>query len=307
MLELTLKGTLDERVDGSALVPERLESIPLAELMAMPLSMSSSRTVRLEELFWVQWPSGPSETMVIRGDCRCMDGLGNRMTGGTLVIDGHAGDRLGAEIRGGTILVAGDAGHDACEGMRGGTVAITGNCGDRLGGPLPGERSGIRGGDVIIAGNVGSRACHRMRRGTVWIAGDAGDYLAPQMIAGTILVQGKISSHWGVGMRRGSLLFASVPDCESGASLSPSRNLELSFLPLVWNHLRSLQIGLAEACAPLERPRWLSLAIPSTRWVERRIGDLATRGKGEILVLQRLSSMPSPYESTSSENTSPAP
>lgn len=302
MLELTVKGSLDEPIDGSLLVPERLSSIPLADLMSLRLPTANASYVRLEELFWVQWPVGPSDTMVIRGDCRSIDRLGHGMTGGTLVVDGDAGDRVGLGIQGGVILVAGNAGDEACAAMRGGTVAIAGSCGDRLGAPLPGERSGIRGGDVMVAGNVGARACQRMRRGTVWIAGDVGDYLAPHMIAGTVLVSGKTGSNWGVGMRRGSLVFSLAPEREPGASLSPGRSLELSFLPLLWNHLRFLQGAIIAACAPLEKPSWTPLAVPSTRWVERRTGDRAIGGKGEILLLQRLSSAAPSLEPISSEN-----
>lgn len=307
MLELTLKRPLDQHIDGSQLSPQKLLHIPLAELMSLPLRTSRSGSVRLEDLFWVQWPNVPSDMVMIRGDCSLVAGLGHQMSSGALVIDGNAGDRIAEGMRGGVILVAGNAGEDACAGMRGGIVAVNGNCGDRLATPLPGERSGMRGGDILIAGNVGDRACQRMRRGTVCIAGNAGKYLAPHMIAGTILVLGKTAAQWGMGMQRGSLLFASHPEGETGASLSPCRHLELSFLPLVWNHLRSVQQHLVSLCAPLQRMPWRSFAIPSTRWVERRIGDVSAGGQGEVLVLQRLSSIASSGDHISSESTSPAP
>jgi formylmethanofuran dehydrogenase subunit C len=306
MLELAWKREVDFMVDGSLLNPERLVSLPLADLLALPLPAGGSRTIRLEDLFWLQWHSGPSDMMVLRGDCSRVHSIGSRMTGGTLVIDGAAGDRVGLEMEGGTVIVSGNAGNEVGSGMRGGMVAIAGNCGDRLGMPRPGERSGIRGGDVYVAGNVGERACHRMRRGTVWIAGNAGEYLAPHMIAGTIFVHGKIAPQWGQRMRRGSLLFSSDPDAESGASLSPGRNLELSFLPLVWNHLRGRQSHLEQVCAPLSKTIWPRLAVPSTRWVERRIGDLAEGGRGEVLILKRLNSHAPTRESSPSESGSPA-
>lgn len=293
MLELTLKGPLDARIDGSNLTPGKLSSMPLAELMALPLRCANSNTLRLDELFWVQRPDGPADALVIRGDCRSIDGLGHRMTSGILLIDGHAGDRIAAEIAGGAVVVAGSAGDEACMGMRGGLVAIGGDCGDRMGAPLAGQRSGIRGGDIMIAGNAGARACQRMRRGTVWIAGDVADHLAHRMVAGTILVQGHVSSQWGTGMRRGSLLFTREPIRESGASLSPGRRLELSFLPLIWKHLHSLQLQIQGTEGISAKSLWPLLPLPSTRWVDRRIGDLAIGGKGEVLILQRQSSITS--------------
>jgi formylmethanofuran dehydrogenase subunit C len=307
MLELTLKRTLEHRVDGSPLVPERLAKVPLADLLSLPLSTANSSRVRLEELFWVQLPAGPSDMVVIRGDCSRLDELGRGMSSGTLMVDGSAGDRVGSGMRGGTVLVAGDAGDEVCSGMRGGVVAIAGRCGDRLAMPLPGERSGMRGGDIVIAGSVGVRACQRMRRGTVCIAGDVGEYLAPHMIAGTILVLGNTEAHWGLGIRRGSLLFANEPIGETAAALSPRRNLELSFLPLIWNHLRSVQHHLVSLGEPLQKAMWRAVPLPSTRWVDRRIGDTSTGGCGEVLVLQRLSSIALPSERSSMENGSAVP
>jgi formylmethanofuran dehydrogenase subunit C len=130
-----------------------------------------------------------------------------------------------------------------------------------------------------------------MRRGTVWIAGDVGDHLAHRMVAGTILVQGRVSSQWGTGMRRGSLLFAREPVRESGASLSPGRRLELSFLPLIWKHLHTLQLQIRGTEVISAKSLWPLLPLPSTRWVDRRVGDLAIGGKGEVLILQRQSSI----------------
>jgi formylmethanofuran dehydrogenase subunit C len=134
------------------------------------------------------------------------------------------------------------------------------------------------------------RACERMRRGTVCIAGRIDDHLAANMNAGTLLALGPVGSHWGVGMRRGSLLFSEEPDGPTRASWSSSRSLELSFLPLVWNHLRAIQQQIESISSMVNRSLWKKLPIPSTRWVERRIGDLAVDGCGEVLLLQRLSS-----------------
>ena len=60
-----------------------------------------------------------------------------------------------------------------------------GYAGDRLGGPLAGETSGMRGGVVVVRGDVGERAGDRMRRGTIIVEGRAGDHAGSRMIAGT--------------------------------------------------------------------------------------------------------------------------
>jgi formylmethanofuran dehydrogenase subunit C len=129
-----------------------------------------------------------------------------------------------------------------------------------------------------------------MRRGTVCIAGRVDDYLAANMNAGTVLALGPVAAQWGLGMRRGTLVFADEPAGITHASWSSGRSLELSFLPLVWNHLRAIQQQIETVSSLVNRSLWNKLSIPRTRWVERRVGDLALDGRGEVLLLQRLSS-----------------
>ncbi len=69
-------------------------------------------------------------------------------------------------------------------------------------------------------GDVGERACERMRRGTVFVGGSMASFAATQMIAGTIVVMGSLGDHWGLGMRRGSLILAKDPVGKPKALLS---------------------------------------------------------------------------------------
>jgi formylmethanofuran dehydrogenase subunit C len=306
MLELTLKRSLEQPVDGSRLSPNLIGTMPLTDLLALPMPSPGNDSIRLDDLFWVRCLSGPSDLVMLQGDCRQIHGLATQMSGGTLVIDGHAGDRLGTGMYGGFVLAGGDAGDEVAMGMRGGLLAVSQNAGDRLGAPMPGERSGIRGGDILVGGSVGSRACERMRRGTVCVGGRIDDYLAAHMNAGTVLALGPVAGQWGVGMRRGTLLFAEEPTGPTHASWSSSRSLELSFLPLIWNHLRSIQEQLESISSLVNRSLWKMLPIPSTRWVERRIGDMNFDGRGEVLMLQRLSSTSSAAISRDQDSESPS-
>lgn len=298
MLELIWKSSVQERMDGARLIPELLLGLPLAELFSLKLDTVSG-SVRLEDTFWVRVHNDHENVVCIRGVTRNLDQVGARMSTGTLVVQGDVGDRCGDGMRGGELVVCGDTGAETCRDFQDGLVSIIGNCGDRMGAPAPGKKSGIRGGDILITGNVGQRACERMRRGTVLIAGSAGDYLAPQMIAGTILVFGSVGQHWGLGMRRGSLVFATSPESEPASSLGPGRELELSFLPLVWNHLRATQRRLNGFLRNIPSLSWREIPIPATRWVERRIGDFDVGGRGEVLVLRKLTSSILPSQASS--------
>jgi formylmethanofuran dehydrogenase subunit C len=288
LIELTLQSGLHGRYDGSVIRTETL-------LGKLPLEISSIRIpsdsggVPLGALFSIQMHDSEPDVIVVRGDCRCFDHFGSHHESGTMIIDGHVGDRFGAHQRGGLLIVLGNVGDFAFEGRMDGEALVVGDAGDALAAPAPGAKSGMRGGDLIVLGNVGARACERMRRGTIAIRGSVGEVLAAQMIAGTIMVFGEVGPKWGWGMRRGSLIFACEPQHDSAGAWSHSHEFELSFLPLIWRHLEQLQWKLAGTCRFLQPIDEKLMAIPSTRWVQRQVGDMHVEGRGEVLVLQRIS------------------
>ncbi len=113
-----------------------------------------------------------------------------------------------------------------------------------------------------------------MRRGILFIQGCAGSYGAAQMIAGTMIVFGRLGKHWAQGMKRGSIIIAEPQPDSFDASLTSAREFELSFLPLLWKHLAN---HLGDSY----------LRLPQSRWAYRQIGDRANNGVGEVLTLHR--------------------
>jgi formylmethanofuran dehydrogenase subunit C len=101
------------------------------------------------------------------------------------------------------------------------------------------------------------------------VFGDAGDFLASRMVAGTIAIGGRAGVHVGYGMRRGSVVFAGVaPDVST------------TFVPAIAEAAVFWQL-LARDLARHGGP-WATLA---KRRIERRLGDLAAGGKGELIVV----------------------
>jgi formylmethanofuran dehydrogenase subunit C len=96
--------------------------------------------------------------------------------------------------------------------MTGGSIHIQGKAGDFLAGALPGEQRGMSGGDIIVHGDAGDRVGDRMRRGTILVEGDVGSYCASRMVAGTIAVWGKAGENTGFAMSRGTLLLRQAPE-----------------------------------------------------------------------------------------------
>ncbi len=222
--------------------------------------------VPLAELFSIT-PRNDGK-LVFEGDCSRCDRIGWQMDGGTLIVEGDAGDYVGAVMRGGEILVRGNTRDLAACEMAGGALTIDGNAGDFTASTLPGSMDGMRGGTLVIKGNVGERCADRMRRGSVIVFGNSGDFLASRLVAGTIALGGRSSAHVGYGMRRGSIVFA-------GPAPTPSPTFvpAIADVPVFWQLL----------ARDLAQHGGVFADLPSRR-IERQLGDLAADGKGEWII-----------------------
>lgn len=265
-LRFTLRAEPGQRLDLSPLVPDRLGKLSQAEIERLPLGTTRA-PVLVGDAFSVAM--GEAAQIVIEGGSPRLDGVGEGMESGTVVLDGEAGARAGRRMRGGRLEVRGSAGHWAASGVQGGQIEIVGDCGDFLGGPLAGEVEGMAGGAVVVRGNAGNRAGDRLRRGTIVVEGTAGALAASRLIAGTVVVCGGAGAMPGSLMRRGTVLLGgAVP------MLLPT------FVPLGCAEGGVFLVLLARALRPLS-PMAAALARAPAR---RFGGDMASLGKGEILV-----------------------
>ena len=117
------------------------------------------------------------------------------------------------------------------------------------------------------------------------------------MIAGSIVLLGTIGNQWACGMRRGSLILTEAMEVEEttfDADLTVAREFELSFLPLLWRHIRECwnsQLALFTAITSqadyAESVLDFTDKIPRGRWCERQLGDRSYDGRGEVLRLTR--------------------
>jgi formylmethanofuran dehydrogenase subunit C len=151
--------------------------------------------------------------------------------------------------------------------MAGGELRIYGDAGDQLGGTLPGERTGMQDGTVVVGGAAGASLGDRMRRGLIVVADAAGPFCGARMVAGTIVVGGRIGPHPGVAMRRGSIV-----------ALGGMPRLAASFAESGIHELVIMRV-IGRAIAALGFPDLAARLVVLRRWS----GDLAARGKGEIL------------------------
>jgi formylmethanofuran dehydrogenase subunit C len=215
-----------------------------AEIGSITLITGNQR-VRVDEIFKISGDN--AHHLIFAGETTKLDYIGKNFTGDQIEVQGPCGAYVGMGMKAGQINIHGSVdAFAACE-MVGGLLKVNGNSGDFLGAARPGNRAGMAGGTVIIAGNVGARAGDQMRRGTILVEGNASDYLGARMIAGTIAVLGKTGNYLGCGPHT------------------------LDFLPFMLASYKGLETRFAAL-------------TEITRRVHRYCGDMASLGRGEILI-----------------------
>jgi formylmethanofuran dehydrogenase subunit C len=261
-LVFRLREPPPERLDLAALVPHRLAGLCASEIERLPVGTSRFRFV-VGDVFAVSG-SDPADIRIEGGSDR-LDHVGSRLAEGRIAVAGDVGQRLGFAMTGGEIWVDGSAGPFAASGASGGAVRVAGDADASAGGAVYGAAYGLDGATLAVEGRAGPRLGDRMRSGLI-VAGAAGDHAGCRMIAGTI-VAGAVGDHPGYGMRRGTVLIRS-----HGAILP-------TFVGTGSHRLVVLRL-LAKTLAAVA-PAWADMAGVTVR---RLSGDLATLGKGEILV-----------------------
>jgi formylmethanofuran dehydrogenase subunit C len=264
-ITLTLRRPPDGRIDASTIAADRFASLSAPAIAALELWVGRQR-VALGDLFDVR--GEPSDDVRVVGELRLVDRLGAGMGGGTLTIEGPAGDGVGEGMSGGTIETTGDVGDGAGVAMRGGVLRVAGSAGDRLGAATPGASKGMTGGEILVRGNAGTDAGARVRRGTIVIGGATGPRAAHAMIAGTLVIVGRAGPGAGIWSKRGSVLAL------GGIEVPPTYRYACTYQP---PHVPVL-------VRYLRRAHGLALdARFATGLYKRWDGDIADIGKGEIL------------------------
>ena len=270
-LTFKLKIKPEFTLDVSPLIPDKLISKSSAQIKKINLRYGKQK-ITVEQLFSITGDN--PENIKILGSSDKLICVGHSMSRGSIEIHGDVGNFTGQHMRGGNINVRGNAGAWVGNNMSNGSINIDGNVGDYLGAGLPGDLHGMSDGVIYISGNAGDRVGDRMRRGIIIICGKTGDYCGSRMVAGTIIVLDTAGKYSGFGMKRGTIILAKKPRHIS-ATFQSSGNLKIQFLRLLFKQLSEMgrQFGFFREYGPE---------------AHRFTGDLASNGKGEILILQTI-------------------
>jgi len=263
-LTLKLATRPNQRLDLSSLIPWRLAGLTPKEIETLPVG-TTREPVTVGDLFKLKGTD--AATLRLVGTDASCDRIGQRLTEGEIHIEGDAGAYLGAFMRGGGITLSGSAAPYAGAAMAGGSIEIEGDVGERAGGIAVGETVGMRGGRLSIGGKAGPMLGERMRRGLIIISGGAGDYAGARMIAGTILIKGRVGRWAGYGLRRGSLILSEAPK-DLLSTFNDCGTLDFNWLRLLERQLHATGAQVKFGVR-----------------ARRLMGDMATVGKGEMLIL----------------------
>lgn len=264
-LLFTLKQEPEQRLDLSALTPDRLVRRTVQEIEAIDIG-TTRVAVKVGDVFKVRL--GDAASVRFDGGSERFDLVGAKLLPGFEIhVEGDVGAQLGRGATGGSITVAGHAGAYAASQLAGANIDIYGDAGDFLGAPLAGEIPGISGGRVIVRGSVGARAGDRLRREIIIVEGDAGEDLGSRAIAGTIIVLGASEGRVGYLNKRASIILAEAR--ELGPTYVDCGAHNFGFARVYARSLAAESRGAA---------RLLS------RKLQRYAGDTAVYGKGEILI-----------------------
>jgi formylmethanofuran dehydrogenase subunit C len=109
-----------------------------------------------------------------------------------------------------------------------------------------------------------------MRRGLIAIGGDSGDFTGVNVLAGTIIVLGRLGWRSGAGMKRGSII--SMHDAPILPTYTFACTYQPTFLPIYLRRLRALGMPIGDRQINGFYRRWS--------------GDAVELNRGEILLLQ---------------------
>jgi formylmethanofuran dehydrogenase subunit C len=264
-LSFTLRAPLHGAVDLSGLTPATLAGLSAGEIARIALG-DGPEAPHAGDIFDIA--GTPGETIAIRGSSPFLDSIGTRLDAGSIVVEGSVGNYAGRLMKGGRLEILGDAGAYLGSGATGGLIHVQGSAGDFLGGARSGDKFGLLGGTVVVDGNVGERAGERMRRGIIVARGAFGPAAGSRMVGGTLWTETGFGPRPGTLLRRGTLIGPKADELLPTFSDCGRHDLVV---------LRILNRHVAETLGPLA-PK------PLPGLVRKLAGDLATIGKGEILL-----------------------
>lgn len=212
-IKLKLKNSPKFPLEAEVISPDKFANKTLVEIKKL-IVFHGNEEKEIGDYFDVSGKAGDlSELKItIEGDLSMIKRIGEKMTGGEIVINGDVGMHVGNQMKGGKITVNGNADDWAGAMLKGGELEITGNAGHYVGAANRGFWKGMENGIIRVKGKIGNEALTWVsgskpaKRFPTLICGSAGSFLGIHSHGGTIIVEGDCDRCVGADQVRGTIV-----------------------------------------------------------------------------------------------------
>ncbi len=212
-IKLKLKNIPKFPLEAETISPDGFASKTTAEIKKLRVYHGNEEK-EIGDYFNVSGEAGDLNELkiIIEGDVSNVKRIGEKMTGGEIIIHGNVGMHVGNQMKGGKIFVNGDADDWAGAMLKGGELEITGNAGNYVGAANRGFWKGMENGIIRVKGKVGVEALTWVsgskpgKRFPTLICGSAGSFLGIHSHGGTIIVEGDCDRCVGADQVRGTIV-----------------------------------------------------------------------------------------------------
>lgn len=212
-IKLKLKKVPDYPLEADIITPDKFAGKSIADIKKL-IVYHGNEERSLGEFFNVSGNgSEVNETkIIVEGNLSNIKRIGEKMTGGEIIINGNVGMHVGNNMSGGKILVNGNADDWAGAMLKGGELEITGDAGHYVGAAYRGFWKGMENGLIKVKGKIGNEALSWVngskpgKRFPTLICGGAGSFLGIHSHGGTIIVEGDCDRCTGADQVRGTIV-----------------------------------------------------------------------------------------------------
>jgi len=212
-IKLKLKKEPEFPLEAEAISPDQFANKTGAEIKKLTVYHGNEEK-SIGDYFDVSGKAGDVEDLkiTIDGDLSMVKRIGEKMTGGEIIINGNVGMHVGSQMKGGKITVNGNADDWAGAMLNGGELTITGDAGHYVGAAYRGFWKGMQNGIIRVKGKIGDEALTWVsgskpaKRFPTLICGGAGSFLGIHSHGGTIIVEGDCDRCIGADQVRGTIV-----------------------------------------------------------------------------------------------------
>ncbi|TFG06276.1 MAG: formylmethanofuran dehydrogenase subunit C [Promethearchaeota archaeon] len=212
-IKLKLKKQPEVPIEAESITPDNFAGKSSADIKKIPI-YHGSEIAKLEDFFSISGKSGELNelTIIIDGELSMIKRIGEKMTGGEIIINGDVGMHVGNQMSGGKITVNGNADDWAGAMMKGGELEINGDAGNYVGAAYRGYWKGMMNGKIVVKGKVGvesllwANGSIPAKRFPTLICGSAGSFLGIHNHGATIIVEGDVDRCAGADQIKGTIV-----------------------------------------------------------------------------------------------------